>query len=147
MNEHINTLLSDWTAAELAGDSQKLATLLTDDFSGVGPMGFVLPRSAWTGRHHRGLAYEHFGLEEIQIRHYGDVAVVAAGNVARGTYQGQPLPEALQATLVIASSSASWRLAAIHMSFIAGTQGSPPLPVPAGLAERSARTPMNGEGR
>jgi ketosteroid isomerase-like protein len=147
MKEHINTFLSDWTAAELAGDTQKLATLLASDFCGVGPMGFVLPGTAWTSRHHQGLAYEYFGLEEIQIRVYGDVAVVAARNVARGTYQGQPLPAALRVTLVIAASSASLRLAAIHMSFIAGTQGSPPMPTPTGTAERSAHTHANGEGR
>jgi ketosteroid isomerase-like protein len=147
MSEHIHAFLSQWTAAERAGDAETLATLLTDDFYGVGPLGFVLPRPAWLDRHHQGLAYEQFGLEEIQIRLYGDVAVVTARNNTRGTYRGQPVPEALRVTLVILPNSEALRLVAVHMSFIAGTEGSPPLPGPTDAAESSAATSEDREGR
>ena len=149
MSKHIHAFLSQWTTAELAGDAETLATLLTDDFSGVGPLGFVLHRPAWLDRHHQGLAYEQFSLEEIQIRLYlyGEVAVVMARNNARGTYQGQPLPEALRATLVIVPKSEGLELAAVHMSFIAGTQGSPPWPGPSDSTARSAATNPDQEAR
>ncbi len=98
-------------------------------------------------RHRQGLAYEQFSLEELQIRRYGGVAVVLARNNARGTYQRQPLPEALRATLVIASGSETVRLAAVHMSFIAGTQGSPPVPGPTDSAETSATTNEEEKGQ
>lgn len=147
MPEHIHAFLSKWTAAERAGDAEELATLLTDNFSGVGPLGFVLPRTAWLDRYRQGLTYEQFSFEEIQIRLYGDVAVVTARNSARGTYQGQPLPEALRATLVVASSSEAVRLAAIHMSFIAGAQGSPPMPGPTLHTEGSTATIADREER
>jgi ketosteroid isomerase-like protein len=147
MSEHIHAFLSRWTTAERAGDAETLATLLTDDFSGVGPLGFVLHRPAWLDRHHEGLAYEQFSLEEIQIRLYGDVAVITARNNARGAYQGRPLPEALRVTLVLASNSEALRLAALHMSFIAGTHGSPPMPGPTDAAASSAATNENGEER
>jgi ketosteroid isomerase-like protein len=140
MSEHIHAFLSQWTAAELAGDGEALATILTDDFSGVGPLGFILLRPAWLDRHRQGLAYEQFSLEDIQIRVHGDAAVVTARNDARGTYRGQPLPESLRATLVIASDSEAVRLAAVHMSFIAGTQGSPPMPGPPASAESHTGT-------
>jgi ketosteroid isomerase-like protein len=140
MSEQIPAFLSQWTAAERAGDGETLATLLTDDFCGVGPLGFILPRPAWLDRHHQGLAYQQFSLEEIQIRIYGDVAVVTARNNARGTYQGQPLPEALRVTVVLASNSEVVRLATVHMSFIAGTQGFPPMPGPTDSTESSAAT-------
>jgi hypothetical protein len=52
----------------------------------------------------------------------------AGRNRALGTFHGQPIPEAVRATLVITSDSEAWRLAATHMSFIAGTRGSPPIP-------------------
>ena len=86
MSEHIHAFLSQWTAAESASDAETLATLLTDDFCGVGPLGFVLSRPAWLDRHRQGLAYEQFTLNEIQIRLHGDVAVVTARNEARGTW-------------------------------------------------------------
>jgi ketosteroid isomerase-like protein len=143
----LETFLSEWTTAERAGDSEKLETLLTDDFYGVGPLGFVLPRTAWLGRHREGLSYEDFGLEEIQVRRYGDVSLVIARNNTRGTYRGHPLPAAVRATLAIASDSERSLLASIHLSFIAGTPGSPPVPVAADAIASRANERADGEGR
>jgi ketosteroid isomerase-like protein len=128
MSERITTFLAQWTNAERDGDADTLATLLTDDFCGVGPLGFILPRPAWLDRYRQGLTYTQFSLEEVQIRLHGDVGVVTARIAARGTFGGQPLPEALRATLVVASGADEERLVSIHMSFIAGTEGSPSLP-------------------
>jgi len=135
MSERLEAFLSEWTTAERIGDVEKLATILTEDFYGVGPLGFVLPRAAWLDRHRQGLVYESFGLDDLQIHHFGGVGLVTARNNTRGTYHGQPLPEALRATLLIPTNSATTALAAIHMSFIAGTPGSPPLPVAANPTE------------
>ena len=149
MSEHIHAFLSKWTTAERSGDAEMLANLLTPDFAGVGPLGFVLPRPAWLDRYRQGLAYEQFSLEEIEIRPYlyGEVAIVTARNNARGTYKGQPLPEVLRATLVIVPKSEGLELAAVHTSFIAGTHGSPSLPGPSESAARSAGTNPNQEER
>jgi hypothetical protein len=122
MTEQLELFLSEWTSAELAGDTKRLSALLTDDFYGVGPLGFVLPRPEWIDRHRQGLVYEAFGLDETQLRLYDSFSLVTARNNARGTYQGQPLPGALRCTLVITSDSRAHRLAAIHMSFIGGMQ-------------------------
>ena len=43
----INELLSGWTESERAGDAEHLDRLLTDDFVGIGPVGFMLPKDAW----------------------------------------------------------------------------------------------------
>jgi ketosteroid isomerase-like protein len=146
MTHHIAAFLADWTSAEREGDTGTLAHLLTADFCGVGPLGFVLPRPAWLDRDGHGLRYEEFSLDEVEIHPYGDVAVVTARINARGTYQGQPLPEALRATLVITSDSGRSRLAVVHMSFIAGTPGSPTLGVPAQPAESGTHARVGGEG-
>lgn len=125
----IDEFLDEWTAAELAADAGRLDGLLDSQFTGVGPLGFILPREAWLGRHRQGdLKYESFGLDEVQHRTYGDTAVVVARHDARATYQGNPVPQALRATLVLVSDAERWRLAAIQMSFIAGTPGAPPIP-------------------
>ena len=101
MTEHIDSFLLAWTRAECAGDIEKLERLLADDFCGVGPLGFILPRPAWLARH-RELAYQAFDLEEIQTREHGGTAIVIARNNTRGTYRGHPVPEAVRATLVLA---------------------------------------------
>lgn len=131
MTEQIDAFLTAWTIAEQAGDTSTLEQLLTADFYGVGPLGFILPRAAWLARHGQGdLAYAAFSLEEGQTRVLGPVAVVTARNNTRGTYRGHPIPEARRATLILTRDAGGWKLAVIHMSFIAGTQGAPPLPGP-----------------
>jgi hypothetical protein len=122
--------LTEWAAAEHASDADALETLLADGFAAVGPLGFILPRQAWLARHRsRDLSYQDFSLDEIQARPIGQDTVVAiARNNTRGSYQGHPIPEATRATLVLASNGGHWQLAAIHMSFIAGTAGAPPVP-------------------
>src|SRR2546430_13434966 len=120
--------LADWTAAEQSGDADTLERLLTEDFVGVGPLGFTLSKKDWLERYANGLRYETFGLEEVQVRQYGDAAVVVARQAGRGTWQGNPVPEAVRASLVLVLQPDGWRLAGSHMSFIAGTPGAPPVP-------------------
>ena len=69
-----------------------------------------------------------FGLDELDVREYGPVAVVTGPQTGKGDYQGNPMFESVRATLVLVDDGGAWRLGRIHMSFIAGTPGSPPLP-------------------
>ena len=125
----IDSFLTGWAGAEQAGDTATLDTLLTEDFTAVGPLGFILPKQAWLARHRsRDLTYDSFSLDETHTRRFGDTAVVIARNHTRGSYQGHPVPEAVRATLVLVSVAGGWELAALHMSFIAGTHGAPPIP-------------------
>ena len=122
----IDSFLTEWTTAERDGDTGKLDALLTSDFTAVGPLGFIISKEGWLARHRQGnLAYQSFGLEEVQTRLLGEVAVVTARNNIRGFYQGHPSLEAVRATLTLVSDTGDWKLAVIHMSFIAGTRGAP----------------------
>ena len=131
----IEEFLTTWAAAEQAGDTTTLETQLADGFTAVGPLGFILTKQAWLARHRQGdLTYQAFSLTEVNARTAGGTAIVTARNNTRGSYQGHPIPEATRATLVLVSDAGSWQLAAIHMSFIAGTPGAPPIPAANGRA-------------
>jgi ketosteroid isomerase-like protein len=137
----IEEFLTTWAAAEQAGDTATLETHLASDFTAVGPLGFILTKQAWLARHRHGdLSYQAFSLSEVNARTVGGTAVVTARNNTRGSYQGHLIPEAVRATLILVSDTGSWTLAAIHMSFIAGTAGAPPIPGASGHAggEKSA---------
>ena len=127
--EPIPEFLTKWTEAERTGDVATLDTLLTDDFVGVGPLGFTLPKDQWLARHQGDdLTYDTFDLEEVHTRVHGDMALVTARQSARGAYRGQPTPQEIRDSLALVRDAGDWRLAGIHMSFIAGTPGAPPLP-------------------
>ncbi len=122
----IDEFLHQWAAAERAGDSDALDRMLTDDFIGVGPLGFTLPKAAWLARYQDGgLRYDRFDLDEINTRIHGPAAIVIARQNQHGTAQGHPVPEAARATLTLIDEGGAWRLAGTHLSFIAGTAGPP----------------------
>jgi ketosteroid isomerase-like protein len=128
-NEEITEFLTAWTAAERNADTAFIDEHLTDDFVGVGPLGFTLTKADWRARHETGdLTYDAFDVDEVQARVYGDTAVVIARHQAVGAYRGNPIPQTVRATLVLVHDEGAWRLAGIHFSFIAGTPGAPPLP-------------------
>lgn len=116
--------LDMWLRAERNGDSETTSWLLTEDFVGVGPLGFRLPKAAWVGRFAGGLRYERLELEEVVTRFHGDCSITTARWNATGTSQGRPIPEAARVTLVGVDED-GWKAAAIHLSFIAGTSGEP----------------------
>jgi uncharacterized protein (TIGR02246 family) len=131
-NAEITAVLDRWAAAELAGDTAALDQLLTDDFLGIGPLGFQLPRPAYLGRHApNGLTYDSFTLEDLQVRTYGDdTAVVVTRLVQPGSYQGNPVPEQARTTIVLVRVDGDWKLSNVQFSFVAGTPGAPPIPGP-----------------
>jgi ketosteroid isomerase-like protein len=138
MTDSIGTFLHDWASAERTGDVDALDSLLTDDFTAVGPLGFILPKAAWLGRHRSGdLRYRAFTVDEPVVRFLGPVAVVTATNNTEASYQGHPVPGVLRVTLVLTGGDRGWQLAASHMSFVAGTQGAPPIPGAAGAGSAS----------
>jgi len=128
-NEEITAFLEAWTAADRNADTALLDDHLTDDFVGVGPFGFTLSKADWRARHETAdLTYDAFDVDEVQARVYDDTAVVVARHTAVGAYRGNPIPEAVRATLVLVCDEGTWRFASIHISFIAGTPAAPPLP-------------------
>lgn len=115
--------LDMWLRAERDGDAETTAWLLTDDFVGVGPLGFQLPKPAWVGRFTGGLEYDRLYLEEVETRFHGACSITTARWNAKGTSQGRPIPEAARVT-VVGVDEDGWKAAAIHLSFIAGTPGA-----------------------
>jgi uncharacterized protein DUF4440 len=76
-----------WVAAEASGYAANIDQLISDDFTGVGPLGFVLTRAEWLDRHASGaLRYSALRLEEPQVREHGEHAVVVALQTGEGTY-------------------------------------------------------------
>lgn len=127
----IDDTLAAWCDAERTADVDALDGLLTDDFVGVGPLGFTLPKPAWLGRHQSGeLTYQSFDLDERQTRVHGDAAVVTALNDADGAYNGNPTPRPTRITLTLVKATDHWQIAGAHYSFVAGGIGSPPIPGP-----------------
>ncbi len=127
----LTSFLTAWADAERDGDTATTDRLLTDDFIGIGPVGFQLPKAAWLHRQTGGqLHYDALSLDEVTTRRYGDCAITTARWNARGTAQGHPIPATTRATLVTVEDGGEWRLATIHFSFIGAPPVGPGTPEP-----------------
>ena len=121
----IETTLAEWDDAERRGDPERTAALLTEDFLGIGPVGFQLSKDAWLQRLSDGqLHYDSLALDEVTIREHAGSAVIVARLDVHGTARGNPLPTTRSCFHLVRSGD-DWRIASIQHSFIAGAPGSP----------------------
>jgi ketosteroid isomerase-like protein len=124
-HQELMRVLQEWAAAEQRGDTTFLERTLADDFIGVGPRGFTLTKEQWLDRHETGsLRYESFGLDEVEVRPYGDAAVTVCRQSAEGAYEDEngryDIHEQFRATLVFVKRQGRWLLASLQLSPILG---------------------------
>src|SRR6266478_7364984 len=122
--QEVLRLADTWAAAELRGDTAFLEDRLSDDFIGIGPLGFMLTKQEWLARHRSGdLKYESFSLDEVKVRVYNDDAAVLTGRqVQNGAYRGNSIQAQFRTTLVFVRQQGQWQLASLQLSTI----GQPP---------------------
>jgi ketosteroid isomerase-like protein len=119
-SRQVEEFVGEWVAAEQRGDAAFLEGALTDDFVGVGPLGFMLNKQQWLGRFAGGLSYESFALDELKTRFYGDAAVATCRQKQAGEFQSNDVRGEFRATLVLVEGYGGWLLAGWHASPIAG---------------------------
>ncbi len=122
-NAEIVRLADEWIAAELRGDTEFLERALADDFAAVGPLGFVLDKEQWIGRHRPGsMTYRSLDLTEVSARVYGDAAVLIGRQSQDAAFQGNDVKAELRTTAVFVRQGGAWKLVGVQMSPI----GQPP---------------------
>ncbi len=124
--QNINAIIQRWTAAERGADAAALESMLTDDFSAVGPRGFQLDKQNWVDRFRSGsFRNEAFDFTDVTSRTYGDTAIVLGVQTNRGSYQGQSVGATCRCTQVYVAQDGGWKLAALQLSEIAAPITAP----------------------
>jgi ketosteroid isomerase-like protein len=120
----LEQLGQDWSAAERASDAERLETLLTDDFTCVGPLGFVLNKGQYLhGRRAGDLLHTAFDWSDVQTRVYDDTAIAVGTQTQSSTYQGNDASGRFRVTQVMLRNGSDWRIASLHYSPIAQPPG------------------------
>ncbi|MGH3431358.1 MAG: nuclear transport factor 2 family protein [Thermocrispum sp.] len=111
-----------WAAAEVRGDTDELAAMITDDFTMVGPLGFVLDREQWLGRHTSGdLVTEQLNWVDVQVRVLGATAISIGTQEQQVKHKGSAVNGKLRITHVfVRGDDGQWRIAGLHMSPVFG---------------------------
>jgi ketosteroid isomerase-like protein len=110
-----------WAEAEQRGDVPALETMSTDDFTLVGPAGFVLSREQWFAGYRSGaLEIQSLSWDDVQVRAYGDAAVAIGIRTQEATYRGHPAGGRFRGTHLAARHDGRWLMAGVHLSPMAG---------------------------
>jgi hypothetical protein len=104
--------------AELSGDRETLHELIADDFLSIGPRGFLLDKDQWIDRHEH-FRYQQLETAEVDVRRYGDTAVVRDVQRNRAAYGDQQVAVDTRVSQVWVRQDAGWRLVAIQFSPLA----------------------------
>jgi ketosteroid isomerase-like protein len=105
----------DFDRAELTADSGRLRELIADDFLSIGPKGFMLDKEQWIGRHEN-FSYQELETSELDVRVYGDTAIVRDVQRNRATYREHPVQVVSRVSQVWVRHRDGWRLAGIQFS-------------------------------
>lgn len=115
-----------WAAAERNHDSDVLDSITVDDFTLVGPFGFIQKKEQWLDRYRSGIfAMKSLTWDEIEVRDYGDTAVAVGVYEQKAEYQGNPSEGRFRATHILLRRDGDWLLAGMHLSAIAAPPGAP----------------------
>ncbi|WP_335978714.1 nuclear transport factor 2 family protein [Streptomyces sp. CA2R106] len=106
-----------WAEAERRGDVAALDALLTDDFTAVGPQGFVLGKAQWLDRYASGaLVHDDFTWTEVTLRQYGSCAVAVGVQRQQSVFDGRDADAGFRITQTLVEVDGRWQLAAVHLS-------------------------------
>lgn len=111
MSTDVIDLVQRWASVELSGDVDAYAELLTADFQGIGPVGFVLDRDQWAARHSNGLRNHKFTVTEPHVRNYGDTAIVEAVQWQKTTAMGRDTSGRFRLLAVAVRQEGRWVIA------------------------------------
>ncbi|NUR83468.1 MAG: nuclear transport factor 2 family protein [Nonomuraea sp.] len=124
-NDEVRELGQRWAEAEQRGDDAALADLAADDFTLVGPLGFMLNREQWTHRYDQGGLVTHaLTWDDYTIREYGDVAVAVGVVTQKAEFNGQPADGRFRVTQISVRQGGRRLLAGLHYSPIAAPPGA-----------------------
>lgn len=115
--QEVSRLVDAWAAAEPQGDVAFLERVISDDFVGVGPLGFLLTKQEWLARHESGeLKYRVHTFGDVNVRIYDGAAIVIGRLTQEATYRGNPINAQLRTTLIFVHQDGQWRLAGLQFS-------------------------------
>lgn len=115
--QEVSDLVKRWVDVELKGDADAYEELVTADFHGIGPVGFMLNKEQWVGRHRSGtMKNEGFEVKDAEIRVYGDTAVLVGVQDQKTTVMGRDTSGQFRLTLVAVKQDGAWKLANAQLS-------------------------------
>jgi uncharacterized protein (TIGR02246 family) len=116
----IRQLMSELANAQLKGDTATLDRIWADDFTFTNSSGEVQTKAQRLAEIKSGeLKFDSLSRDEVQVRVYGDTAVVTSRGIVKGQRQGQDLSGQSRSTTVYVKRQGRWQVVAQQVTRIA----------------------------
>ncbi|MET7747811.1 nuclear transport factor 2 family protein [Micromonospora sp. NPDC005367] len=115
MTADIRDLQQAFDHAELHADTDRLNTLLADDFMSIGERGYLLDKRQWIDRH-ADFGYQSLRTTELDVRRYDGAAIVRCVQRSRATWRGEVMTLTVRLSQTWIEQPDGWRLAGIQFS-------------------------------
>jgi ketosteroid isomerase-like protein len=120
----VRDFVSEWTAALLNGNVEKLNQITAEHALSIGPLGFVLNKDQWLGGFKSGdLKYVSLTWDEVSVIDYGDTAIVVGRDKQTVKYKDDVNSQDLRGQLVLVKQDGNWKLASQQYSPIRAPGG------------------------
>ena len=114
------TLAHAWDRAMVENDADAIGRFMADEWTIVGADGSLGDKASFLELVRSGvLSHDVMTTEDVQVRVYGDVAVLIARGVSGGMYQEHPFLEAERSSNVFVKRNGEWRCVLTHLSRMA----------------------------
>ncbi|HXE91170.1 MAG TPA: nuclear transport factor 2 family protein [Terriglobales bacterium] len=112
-------LSHEWDRAMVANDADKIGRYMAEEWTIIGSDGNLCDKKTFLGLVRSGvLSHDVMESHDMDVRVYGDCAVVIARGVSGGKYQGQPFREGERVTCVFVRQEGQWKCVVTHLSRI-----------------------------
>lgn len=110
-------LAHDWDRAMVQNDAEVIGGFMADDWIIIGPDGRIGDRATFLALVASGaLSHDLMESDDLEVRRYGDTAVMILRGVSGGTFQGQPFREVERVSCVFVRKDGRWRCVLTHLS-------------------------------
>jgi ketosteroid isomerase-like protein len=117
MSDELIAAIHGWDQAMVANDPAAIGSFMAEDWTIIGSDGGRNDKARFLGLVESGvLTHNVMTTEDLNIRHYGDTAVVTSRGVSAGTYQGHPFREVERVSCVFVKQEGSWKCVLTHLS-------------------------------
>ena len=115
-----------WDRAMVVNDPEAIGAFMADDWTIIGTDGSIGDKPTFLELvRSRKLSHDVMESHDLNVRTYGDTAIVTGRGVSGGQYAGKPFYVVERMSCVFVKQDGEWRCVLTHLSPIAGPLGHP----------------------
>ena len=125
--EEVIATAREWDRTMVTNDAEAIGRYMDEDWTIIGSDGSVGDKASFLALIESGtLSHDVMESDEMNVRVYGDSAVVTSRGVSGGQYQGRAFRDVERVSCVFVRRDGLWRCVLTHLSRIAGSSTQAP---------------------